>query len=362
MQDSYGDSFFSSGIAAAKRRWQRIVVALSAFVVFCTVYMLILPAMTMERETYCGMQEHEHGEGCYEIVSILTCGYPEESTTADNTALQTSEAVTEEESSVEPSSEEHSSEKTETESTTPAQNEPEVHIHTEDCYESDIKQLCSLPEHTHEDSCFVSDETTTDENAQQDEDYSIGFLGDEYEAEPQADAQITVTRTDFDNLDGSGETYYVVYTSYNGKYYAMDGNGSPVEITVNSNGTVTSDSLGNNLYWTFSNQSGTSYYICNLGTSRYMHSYYNSSTNNGVTTSGKYTSSLETTGSGTGYYITGGRYAEIKWYRNTDTGAFIFTTPEGLILTVERGTSFIAMVDQTLKGTSAIDLNFKLAG
>ena len=71
---------------------------------------------------------------------------------------------------------------------------------------------------------------------------------------------------------------------------------------------------------------------------------------------------VETTGSGTGYYITGGRYAEIKWYRNTDTGAFIFTTPEGLILTVERGTSFIAMVDQTLKGTSAIDLNFKLAG
>jgi hypothetical protein len=69
---------------------------------------------------------------------------------------------------------------------------------------------------------------------------------------------------------------------------------------------------------------------------------------------------VETVGSGTGYYITGGKYAEIKWTRNSETGAFKFTTPSGMTLTVNRGKSFIAMVDEALKDTSAINLNFKL--
>ncbi len=69
---------------------------------------------------------------------------------------------------------------------------------------------------------------------------------------------------------------------------------------------------------------------------------------------------VETVGSGTGYYITGGKYAEIRWTRNSETGAFKFTTPSGMTLTVNRGTSFIAVVDEALKDTSAINLNFKL--
>lgn len=69
---------------------------------------------------------------------------------------------------------------------------------------------------------------------------------------------------------------------------------------------------------------------------------------------------VETVGSGEGYYITGGKYAEMRWTRNSETGAFKFTTPSGMPLTVNRGTSFIAVVDEALKDTSAINLNFKL--
>ena len=60
-----------------KRRkvWQRIVGGLACVVVFCTSYALILPAITMEQAAYCGMEEHEHTEACYE--KQLICGYDE---------------------------------------------------------------------------------------------------------------------------------------------------------------------------------------------------------------------------------------------------------------------------------------------
>ena len=47
-----------------RKRWYRAVSILSCFVVFCTVYALILPAITMEKQTYCG-EEHTHTLACY---------------------------------------------------------------------------------------------------------------------------------------------------------------------------------------------------------------------------------------------------------------------------------------------------------
>ena len=47
-----------------RKRWYRAVSILSCVVVFCTVYALILPAITMEKETYCG-EDHTHTLACY---------------------------------------------------------------------------------------------------------------------------------------------------------------------------------------------------------------------------------------------------------------------------------------------------------
>lgn len=44
--------------------WKRIVAALACIVVFVTTYMLILPAITAENQTYCG-KEHEHTLQCF---------------------------------------------------------------------------------------------------------------------------------------------------------------------------------------------------------------------------------------------------------------------------------------------------------
>lgn len=41
------------------------MLCLSCVVVFITVYALILPAITLERKTVCGLEEHTHTEACY---------------------------------------------------------------------------------------------------------------------------------------------------------------------------------------------------------------------------------------------------------------------------------------------------------
>ena len=47
------------------KRWRKMILCLSCVVVFCTVYALILPAITLERKTVCGQEEHSHTEECY---------------------------------------------------------------------------------------------------------------------------------------------------------------------------------------------------------------------------------------------------------------------------------------------------------
>lgn len=58
-------------------RWHYAVTVLTAVIIFCTVYALILPAITMERPTACGMQEHTHSDACLNAQGEATCGLPE---------------------------------------------------------------------------------------------------------------------------------------------------------------------------------------------------------------------------------------------------------------------------------------------
>lgn len=58
-------------------RWRYFVTLLSALIVFCTVYALILPAITMERETVCGIAAHEHTQDCFDSGGELICSLVE---------------------------------------------------------------------------------------------------------------------------------------------------------------------------------------------------------------------------------------------------------------------------------------------
>lgn len=60
------------------KAWQRVVTILACFVVFCTTYALILPAITMDTTAdpnaiFCGNEAHRHGENCYNENQVLIC-------------------------------------------------------------------------------------------------------------------------------------------------------------------------------------------------------------------------------------------------------------------------------------------------
>ena len=56
---------------------KKIFLPVAVVVVFVTTYSLILPAITMTRQTYCGMEEHQHTDDCYTVERELTCGLEE---------------------------------------------------------------------------------------------------------------------------------------------------------------------------------------------------------------------------------------------------------------------------------------------
>lgn len=118
------------------RRWRKVLVCLSAVVVFCTVYALILPAITMEAT--CGMEDHAHSAECYEVkVSSdreMAC------------ALEThehTEACKDAEGNI-----------------ICGKADFVVHSHNEDCYQDGLL-ICTLPEiaeHAHTEECSAQGE------------------------------------------------------------------------------------------------------------------------------------------------------------------------------------------------------------
>ena len=114
------------------KRWRRAVTVMAGVVVFCTTYALILPAITMGADTYCGYEEHTHSEECYE--KVLTC------------TLEESESHT------------HSEECYKTQSVLSCDlEETDGHSHTDSCYDENGTIICGLEEstgHTHDKSCY----------------------------------------------------------------------------------------------------------------------------------------------------------------------------------------------------------------
>ena len=113
-----------------RQNWQRVVSGLCAVVVFCTVYVLILPAITLTAPLSCGLEEHQHDESCYaaggsvQLLRQQVCS--EESVYAD----------------VKPEE----------------RYAPFVlHVHDELCYQ-DGELTCTLPEvqpHIHNEDCWI---------------------------------------------------------------------------------------------------------------------------------------------------------------------------------------------------------------
>lgn len=117
-----------------KKRWQQVVSAMAAVVVFVTTYVLILPAITMENDPVCGQEAHEHEEACFELrtASEISCAFQShQHTDACRDAMQNlicgySDVI--------------------------------LHTHNDLCVDGEGNLLCSLPqisEHIHGPDCYA---------------------------------------------------------------------------------------------------------------------------------------------------------------------------------------------------------------
>lgn len=169
--------------------WRKIVSVLGCFVVFCTTYALILPAITMDQGTICGMIEHQHTsdcylmpesghvhtDACYTEITNYVCGMEEaeddggffemlfgdESSTSSAVEYEPAEpAHTHSDACMEISSE-----------LTCGLEEAVPHSHEDTCFDENGELICELPTeleepllicditpHIHSDGCFPSDE------------------------------------------------------------------------------------------------------------------------------------------------------------------------------------------------------------
>ena len=104
-----------------KQLWYRAVSGMACVVVFCTVYALILPAITLEKEPVCGLEEHSHTEECYTTETV----WP---STEYLCAEELAGFVT-------------------------------VHTHDRTCYDRNGDLVCPLPqirEHAHDRNCYLN--------------------------------------------------------------------------------------------------------------------------------------------------------------------------------------------------------------
>lgn len=114
---------------------------------------------------------------------------------------------------------------------------------------------------------------------------------------------------------------FLIYTVSGDNYYAIDGVGNAVQVYIENGNILTDAANPNNLLWTFSSVSG-GYVIRNVGTGRHFHPFYNSSTDNGVNTSGGWTTSVVSSNGGVKFRASA--YARF----NPSGGNFVMTRNE----------------------------------
>lgn len=136
------------------------MLILSSIVVFCTTYALILPAITLEKQ--CELPEHIHNESCYAQPEVsdnhvhteecytkeqgnLVCTEHEHTAVCMGNVTSVICGMEEGQEIYSSLSEEESSE----------QSQPEIHHHTEACYQTNSEFVCGIEsDHQHDDNCY----------------------------------------------------------------------------------------------------------------------------------------------------------------------------------------------------------------
>ena len=140
-----------------KKRWYRVVTGLACVVVFCTVYALILPAITMEKGA-CEIPEHTHSEACYTQVTSVTRTEPV-CTIESLNIHQHDDTCYDSEGKL-----------------TCGYADFVVHQHDSACYDKNGNLWCPLPEietHKHSESCYAVPEASAEVHTHTDDCYTV---------------------------------------------------------------------------------------------------------------------------------------------------------------------------------------------
>ena len=108
---------------------------LALLVLLCTAVALLLPAFTLEKDVFCGLEEHTHTEACYELIPV--CAVEEHAAHTHTDACF--ETVRELSCGLE---------------------ESEGHTHTDACFAVEKELTCGIAEdagHTHTDACYIEE-------------------------------------------------------------------------------------------------------------------------------------------------------------------------------------------------------------
>lgn len=144
-----------------RRKWRLGIGILACLVVFGTAWLLVLPAITMERAAEilnCPLSIHEHTEDCYNSEGNLICGQADFVIhvhdagcydTAGELVCKLPEIP----------AHEHTESCFDEEENLICENAAVLHEHTETCYDSEGNLVCGMPEvleHQHEAECFAA--------------------------------------------------------------------------------------------------------------------------------------------------------------------------------------------------------------
>lgn len=127
-----------NGIRKRWQLWKKVVGTMGLLVVFCTVYALVLPAITMADDAVCGMEVHEHTPSCYRT-QIVTAACPAAQHIHDGCEDSLGNF-------------------------TCGFGKVLLHSHGDNCYDAQQNLICPLEErteHLHSDGCFDTIKTLT---------------------------------------------------------------------------------------------------------------------------------------------------------------------------------------------------------
>jgi len=133
---------------------KKVISVLACAVIFCTVYLLILPAITLEKTPTCGKTEHVHSVDCYVQLTDETACTPE----SLDLHQHTSDCVDE--------NGEYAC----------GYADFVVHQHDDACYDADGNLWCLLPEielHTHSEECYAESEPVEEAHVHTDACYRV---------------------------------------------------------------------------------------------------------------------------------------------------------------------------------------------